>query len=220
MKIPTFRRNNPAEALQATQTALAEADSKIRGLGEQRAARLLESDGVDEVIALDRQIEEQQKAAGILRDRIAALGGEIRRQGQLAAEREIAARVAETEKALAKRDATAAQLQNAIREFGKHYFDLIDQNREIAKLWRMSVNAHRVGMLGDRIIGREVSHALFAAGRPHNGICRLPAPGNAGLGITGDTSGGTLAQRIADASAALLEMIRALPTRQPEDEAA
>lgn len=219
MKIP-FTRRGPAEALQATQTALAEADSKIRGLGEQRAAKLLESDGVDEVIALDRQIEQQQKAAGILRDRIAALGGEIRHQAQLAADREIAARVAETEKALAKRDATTAQLETAIRDFGRLYFELNDQNQAIARLWRMSPNARRVGALGDRIIALEVSHALFAAGRPHNGICRLPAPGNAGLGITGDTSGGTLAQRIADASADLLEMIRAVPARQPEDEAA
>jgi hypothetical protein len=219
MKIP-FTRRDPAEALQATQTALAEAEIKISSLGEQRAKALLESEGVDDVAALDRQIEQQQKAAGILHDRVAALRGEIRHQGQLASEREIAARVATTEKLLNKRDATGAQLQTAIREFEKHYFDLIDQNREIAKLWHMSINAYRIGMLGDRIISHEVSHALFAAGRPHNGICRLPAPSNAGLGVTGDTSGGTLGERIAAASADLLEMIRAVPTRQPEDEAA
>lgn len=212
MKLP-FKKTSPGEALHATQTALAEADSKIRSLGEQRAAMLLESEGVDAIAALDRQIEQQQKAAGILSDRSAALRGEIRHQAQLAAEREIAARVAETEKALAKRDATAAQLEKAIRDYGRLYWELNDQNQAIAKLWRMSPNAHRVGFLGDRIISREVSHAL-------NGICRLPAPGNAGLGVTGDTSGGTLAQRIAGASADLLEMIRAVPARQPEDEAA
>jgi hypothetical protein len=219
MKFP-FTRRDPAEGLQATQTALAEAESKIRGLGEQRAAKLLESEGVDEVAALDRQIEQQQNAAGILHDRIAALRGEIRHQAQLAAEREIAARVAETEKALAKRDATAALLETAIRDFGRLYFDLNEQNQAIARRWHMSVSAHRVGFLGDRIIAREVSHALFSAGRPHNGICRLPGPGNAGLGVTGDTSGGSLGQRIAAASADLLEMVRAVPTRQPEDKAA
>jgi hypothetical protein len=172
------------------------------------------------VAGLDLQIEQQQKAAGILRDRIAALRGEIRHQAQLAAEREIAARVAETEKLLAKRDAVASELETAIRDFGRLYFDLNEQNQAIARRWRMSPNAHRVGFLGDRIISREVSHALFAAGRPHNGICRLPAPGNAGLGVAGDTGGGTLGARIAAASADLLEMIRAVPARQPEDEAA
>jgi hypothetical protein len=218
VKIP-FTRRGPAEALHATETALAEAESKIRSLGEQRAAMLLESDGVDAVSALDRQIEQHQTAAGILRDRLAALRGEIRHQAQLAADRQIAARVAETEKKLAKRDATAALLETAIRDFGRLYFELNDQNQSIARLWHMSPNAHRIGFLGDRIISREVSHALFAVGRPHGGVTRLPGPDNAGLGITGDTSGGTLSQRIAAASADLLEMIRAVPT-QPEDEAA
>jgi hypothetical protein len=84
----------------------------------------------------------------------------------------------------------------------------------------MSNNALRVGLLYEKILALEVSHALFAAGRPRGGISRLPAPGNAGLGITGDTDSGTLAERIADASRALLEMIRAVPTGLPEDEAA
>jgi hypothetical protein len=219
MKMP-FRKVSPHAALSAARGAFAETEIKIADLQRGRAAKLLDSDGVDEVAAIDHQIEQQQKAAGILRDRIAALRGEIRHQAQLAADREIAARTAETEKALTKRDAIAVQLEKSIRDYGRLYFELNDQNQAIARLWRMSVNAHRVGMLGDRLLANEVSHALFAAGRPHNGVCRLPAPGNAGLGVTGDTSGGTLSQRIAAASADLLEMIRAVPARQPEDEAA
>jgi hypothetical protein len=219
MKIP-FRRNNPTEALKATEAALAETEARIKGLRDQRTAKLLESEGLDEVSLLDRQIEAQASTAGIHRDRIQALKAEVRREAQLAADREIAARVAETEKKLAKRDATVALLETAIRDFGRLYFELADQNLEIAKLWGFSNNARRVGLLGERLIANEVSHALFAAGRPHNGICRLPAPGNAGLGVTGDTSGGTLAERIAGASADLLEMVRAVPTHLPESEAA
>jgi hypothetical protein len=217
MKIP-FRRNNPAEALKAAETALADTESRIHGLEQERTGKLLESDGVDEVAALDRQIRAQHEAAGIHRDRIAALKAEVRRQAQLAADQKNAERVGATEKALHARDATAVQLQTAISDFGRLYFELIDQNLEISRLWHMSHNAHRVGLLSEALVARETSHAMFAVGRPHNGVTRLPSPGNVGLGVTGDTSGGTLAERIAGASADLLEMIKAVA--QPEAEAA
>jgi hypothetical protein len=216
----SLKRTDPAEALKATQLALAGTEAKILELGQARAAKLLESDVVDEVAAIDRQIEAQRNAVGIHRDRIEALKAEVRRQAQHAAERERADRIAATEKSLAARDATAAKLETAIAEMGRLYFELIDQNLEIARQWNMSNNARRVGALGESIISREVSHALFAAGRPHQGRTRFPSPGTVGLGIAGDTSGGALGERIAAASASLLEMIRAVPAQRPEDEAA
>jgi hypothetical protein len=154
------------------------------------------------------------------RDRIKALHGEVARVRLEALQTERAAKVAATEKLLNVRDATGLKLETAIRDVGKLYFELIDQNLELAKLWGFSNNARRVGALGESIIAREVSHAMFAAGRPHQGKTRFPSPGTVGLGITGDTSSGTLGERIAAASAALLEMIRAVPVAQPEDEAA
>ena len=219
MKIP-FRRTDPAACLKATEAALAEAEGRIHSLGEQRAAKLLESDGVDEVAGLDRQIAAERVTAGIHQDRIGALHAEIRRQAQLAADRERADRVAATEKALRDRDAIAVKLETAIADMGRLYFELVDQNQIIARQWGMSHNALRVGLLGERLLGNEVSHAMFAAGRPRNGACRLPAPGNAGLGMVGDSGGGTLAQRIALASDALLEMVRAVSTPINENEAA
>ena len=215
MKLP-FKRTNPAEALKATEAALAETESKIRGLGEQRLAKLVESDGVDEVAAIDRQIEVHRQTAGIHRDRIKALHGEVAhaRLEELQTERE--ARVAATEKLLGARDATGLRLENAIHDVGKLYFELIDQNLEIAKLWGFSNNARRVGALGESIIAREVSHSMFAAGRPHQGRTRFPSPGTVGLGVIGMDASGTLGERIAATSAALLEMIRAVPVPQPE----
>jgi len=213
MKIP-FRRRDPAEALKVTELALAEAEGKILELTRARGEKLIESDGVDEVAALDLQIEAQHRAAGIHRDRLLALRGEVARVKHERLQAEHAARVAATEKLLGVRDATGLRLEAAIRDVGNLYFSLIDQNLEIAKLWGFSNNARRIGALGESIIAREVSHAMFAAGRPHQGKTRFPSPGTVGLGIVGDTSGGTLGERIAAASAALLEMIKAVPVTQ------
>jgi hypothetical protein len=214
------KHQNPVDALFAAEAALAQTEAKILELGQQRTAKLLDTDGTDEVAAIDRLIDQHQGAAGIYRDRMTALRDEVKRARAQAAAAAMAARVAATEKALAERDAIAAKLESAIRDMGRLYFDLIDANLGLAKLWGFSNSARRAGFLGESIIARECGHAMFAAGRPRHGISRFPSPTNAGLGITGDTSGGTLAQRIAGASAALLDMIRAVPNRQPEDEAA
>jgi hypothetical protein len=130
---------------------------------------------------IDRLIEAQQRAVGIHRDRIAVLHGEIRRQAQERAAAELAARVAATEKFLAARDATATKLETAMADMGRLYFELIDRNLEIARQWGFSDNARRVGALGEAIIAREVSHALFAVGRQRNGFTRLPGPGKSAL---------------------------------------
>ena len=219
MKIP-FRRTDPAEALKTAQQALATTEAKILDLGQARGAKLLETDGIDEVTAIDRQIEQQRQAAVIHRDRIAVLQGEVRRLEAEASAKRHGERVATTAKALAERNVTAGELQAAIQNMAVAYFKLIDQNREIARQWGMSVNAVRTGALDIGTVSREVSWALFAAGRPHGGKCHLPSPSNAGLGVAGDTGGGNFAERVSSASAALLDMIRAAPEPLPEREAA
>jgi hypothetical protein len=219
-KIVEAVRPTAAQRIAAEERALSDIERKIASLSDTRAAKLLESDGVEQIAKIDQELEAQHKAAGILRDRVEALHGEVRRQAQLAADRERADRIAVTEKALRDRDAIAVKLETAIADMGRLYFELIDQNLVISRQWGLSDNARRVGALGESIIAREVSHTMFAAGRPRGGVSRLPAPGTAGLGIAGDTSSGTLAERIAGASGALLEMIRAVPTRVPDNEAA
>ncbi|KJC59903.1 hypothetical protein UP10_14500 [Bradyrhizobium sp. LTSPM299] len=206
--------------MQSALEAKTQAEAKVRALGEQRAVKLLEIDGVEEIAALDKQIAAAAAAVGIHADRITAFRGEVRRQQQQAADRDSAERVAATETALCERDATAVKLETAIVDMGRLYFELIDQNLAISRMWRMSAAALRTGLLGEALIARETSQAMFAAGRPRNGVSRLPAPGNVGLGITGDTNTGTLAERIATASSDLLEMIRGVPSTLPDDEAA
>ncbi len=215
-----FKRSNPAEALKATQLTLAETETKIHDLQQQRAAKLLGSDGVDEVVAIDREIASFEQAASVHRDRAAALQDEVARahREQLQAEHET--RVTATESALAVRDATAVKLDAAIADMATAYFELIDQNVEISQQWGYSNNALRAGALGEAIIASIISHALFAAGRPRSGVSRMPGPHNAGLGVIGTELSGSLAERVAASSAALLEMIRSTPARQAEDAAA
>jgi hypothetical protein len=218
----TVRNIGAGGSLQNATAALAQTEQRIIELQDERARKLADEEGdyLAEVDALDRLIETQQRAIRTHHDRISALNAEMQRQAQFKADRELADRVASTEKALRERDATAVKLEAAIRDFGGLYFDLIDKNLEISRQWGMSNNALRAGLLGEALLAREVSHALFAVGRPRGGVSRLPAPGTVGLGITGDDSSGGLADRIAAASGALLDMIRAIPARAPEDEAA
>jgi hypothetical protein len=191
-KIVEAVRPTAAQRIAAEHRALSDIERKIANLSDARAAKLLESDGIDAVAKIDREISEQHQAAGILRDRIDALHGEVRRQAQLVADREHADRIAVTEKALRVRDAKAVELETAIADMGRLYFEPIDQNMVISRQWGMSDNARRVGALGESIISREVSHTMFAAGRPRGGVSRLPSPGTAELGIAGDTGSGTL----------------------------
>jgi hypothetical protein len=217
----TVRNIGAGGSLQSATAALAQTEQRVLELQEERARKLADEDGdyLAEVDALDRLLETQQRAIHTHQDRIEALQAEIRRQAQLKADRELADRVASTEKALAERDAIAVKLEAAIRDFGGLYFEMIDKNLEISRQWGMSNNALRAGLLGEALLAREVSHALFAVGRPRGGVSRLPAPGTVGLGVTGDDSTGGLADRIAAASGALLEMVKAIPTSLPDEAA-
>jgi hypothetical protein len=186
-----------------------------------RAAKLIESDATDDVAVIDRLIEATQRTAQIHRDRIEALRGQVRLERLEALDRERAERVAVTERSLATRDAKAAELDTAIADMARLYFELIDCNVEISRQWGMSTNALRTGVLVESLVKREVANALFAHSRPFNGTPRLPGPSNIGLGIAGG-SGGTLSERIAGASRVLLEMIGAAPMSivPPDEEAA
>jgi hypothetical protein len=215
-----FKRANASEALKATQLTLAETETKICDLQQQRTAKLLGSDGVDEVVAIDREITSFEQAAGVHRDRAAALQDEVARAHREQLQVEHDARVAATESALAVRDDIAVKLDAAIRDIGAAYFELLDQNVTISQQWGYSNNALRTGALGEAIIASMVSHALFAAGRPRSGVSRMPGPHNAGLGVIGTELSGSFAERVAASSAALLEMIRSKPAQQPEDAAA
>jgi hypothetical protein len=218
----TVRDIGTGGSIQSAREALAQAEHRLVELQDERARKLADAEGayLAEVDAIDRQIEAQQRAMRTHQDRISALNAEMQRQAQLKADRELADRVAATERALRDRDAIAVKLEAAIRAYGDVYFELVDKNLEISRQWGMSNNALRVGLLYEKLLAREVSHALFSAGRPHHGVSRLPAPGTEGLGIAGDTATGGLADRIAEASRELQDMIRAVPTSLPNDEAA
>jgi hypothetical protein len=157
----TVRNIGVGGSIQSARDALTHAERGIIELQDERARKLAgaEGDYLAEVDAIDQRIEAQQRAIRTHHDRISALNAELQRQAQLAADRELADRVASTEKALLDRDATAVKLEAAISEMGKLYFDLIDQNLVISRQWGMSNNALRAGLLGETLLAREVSHA-------------------------------------------------------------
>ncbi len=216
-KIVEAVRPTPEQRLAAERGAISDVEQEIVGLREIRAAKLLDDD-LAEALKIGEKIAAAERRLGVHRDRVEALKREVRRVEQERLDRERAALIAETERAIVKRDEKAAELETAIRDMGRLYFELIDQNQVIARQWSMSSTALRVGLLGEALVAREVSHALFAVGRPQGGICRLPAPDNVGLGIAGANAAGSFAERIAGASRDLLEMVRAIP--QPEQDAA
>jgi hypothetical protein len=219
MKLP-FKRRDPDETLTAARASLAETEGKVAALQEQRSAKLLETDDVAEVEAIDRQIDAHRRAVGIHNDRIEALRSEVARARREQGQVEHDGRVAATEAALAARDAIAVKLDTAIAGMASAYFELIDKNVEISRQWGYSNGALRAGALGEAIIADMVSHALHAAGRPRSGASRMPGPHNRGLGVIGTGADGSLAERVAAASTALLEMIRSTPARQDEETAA
>jgi hypothetical protein len=214
-KIAEAVRPSPEQRIAAEHLAIADVEREIGELEQHRGGALLADDPA-EPLKLAEKIAAARRRLDTHKDRVAALQAEVRRQAQLALDRERADLIASTEKALRDRDAIAVKLEAAITDMGKLYFDLVEQNLIVARQWGFSDGARRVGLLGEALVAREISHALFAAGRPRGGVCRLPEPNNIGLGIAGDNKMGTLSERIAGASADLLEMIRAVP----KDEAA
>jgi hypothetical protein len=114
MKLPAIISRGPAAKIEAAQVLLAAAETRIGQLNTERAAALV-GDSVEEVIRLDRLIDEQRRAAIIHRDRIAALEVEGRRHDWQRRERERTAAIDKTLEPFAAECADmAAELAKAL----------------------------------------------------------------------------------------------------------
>jgi hypothetical protein len=123
MKLP-FLHTDPDDTRRAAEAAMADTERKIADLERDRAAKLLEPDYAGGVETIDRQIEAQRRAAGVHRDRIAAMVIKVRSDERARLEREKAEHIVETGNRLARRDVAAAKLETALAAVKAAYSEL------------------------------------------------------------------------------------------------
>jgi hypothetical protein len=214
MKLP-FAKTDPASALAKAEEQLSAAEARLTDLQSRRSEALLE-DGLTPVERVDHEIAQQRRTISILDDRIAALEAELERQRVEALERERAAAIAVLEKRFAKRVELAREVEKALEVFASRWHELLDSRADIIGAEWPSALPHPVfGELQSRI-DKELAWALYSAGRPAAlRPCSIPAPTNAGLGITGVHAKG-LAGAVQLEHEGLLARLRNLPL--PDDD--
>jgi hypothetical protein len=222
MKLPALPslKRDPKPALARAQLELTQAEGRLSELTMQRGAALVENDDVASVAAINQQLAEVHQTIGILGDRVAALHRQVRAldHEQLEAERQSA--VGKLEAAFKKRRAVAAELEEAVTRLGDLWAELLDSRETALAAWPEIFPRPPAEVLRSRQMERELSWALFAAGRPHMGVSRLPAPNNVGLGVTGISPKG-IAGCVQEEHDAILQVLRerALPIETTEEAA-
>jgi hypothetical protein len=124
MKALSVLKRDPASKLKTARTLLAAAEARFASLKRERDTALVESDDIETLRRLDREIEEQGRAIVTIHDRIMALAAERRRQ-------DYALRVREQQEAIDKFVATAVaeyvQHGHELQKAFLHFLDLYDQ---------------------------------------------------------------------------------------------
>jgi hypothetical protein len=221
MKLPSLplKRDSTA-ALAKAQLELTPAEGKLSELAMQRGQAVVDSDDVAAVAAIDQQLADQHRTISILTDRCSALARQVWQQDHERREAERTAAIAELEKAFKKRVAVAVELEEAVERLGFLWCQLLDSREPSLSAWPEMFPRPPAEALRSRQMERELSWALYAAGRPVMGVCKLPSPGNIGLGVTGISPKG-IAGVVEEEHANILESLRAQPIPNVEtDEAA
>jgi hypothetical protein len=123
MKLP-FRRDVGA-ALALAESKLDEVDAKIAALETDRQVALRDSDELAPVATLDRAIAEQRAAKATYEARVAVLKDAVRQAHAEASEKDRQVALAAVAKMLEKRVAIAIKLEQAIKDYGDAYFELV-----------------------------------------------------------------------------------------------
>jgi hypothetical protein len=203
-----FKRD-PLAALNKVLAARAADEAKLVELRQDRAAKLVESDDVAVIEAIDRKIAGLGSSIRIHADRIGALQAECQKLAAEQREQKRDAAIKVIEKKLAAREAVAAELEASIKKTGDLFFELLGQG-SITLDWPFGAPKPNFGVVDVDGIRREVGWALFSAGRPRQGKTIFPGPNNIGLGVTGVSPLG-LAAHVAAKSSALLMLLREMP---------
>jgi hypothetical protein len=211
MKLPAMPLVPDVKAkLARAQFDLTAAEAGLSELAMSRGAALLDSEDVASIAAIDQKIADQHRTISILSDKCAALHRQVRAldHEQLEAERQSA--VGKLEAAFKKRRAIALELEEAVARLGDLWCQLLESREPALEHWPDLFPRPPSEVLRSRQMERELSWALFAAGRPQMGITRLPAPGNVGLGVTGVSPKG-IAGCVQEEHDAILEVLRSRP---------
>jgi hypothetical protein len=119
-----FLHTDLDDTRRAAEAALLQTETKIADLERDRAAKLLEDNYAGGVEQIDRQIEAQQRAATVHRDRIAAMVAKRHVEARARLERERANGIVEIGKRLAHRDTAAQRLEVALKAVRDAYTEL------------------------------------------------------------------------------------------------
>jgi hypothetical protein len=123
MKLPTFRRD-AASGLAKAQAALAAAEQRITELEVDRRAALAESDAIEPVAALDRQIAEQRAAAIVFADRVEVLKAAVAEQREDEYRHQYAEALGKIEKRLTEEVEKAKRIEQLVRDLGKEWNEM------------------------------------------------------------------------------------------------
>ena len=113
MKLP-FAGRTTATSLQKALAERDAAEAKLTELNSQRAAVLLDSDELEAVQAIDKQIETARHAADILADRIIALDARVAKEAEQMRRLKYAEAIAVVERLLPLREAAAGEVETAM----------------------------------------------------------------------------------------------------------
>jgi hypothetical protein len=171
-------RNNPQAGLKKAEAALAGCQAKIAELQSARTTALAEADDVASVHDLDRQIEDQRKAAATYSDRIAVLKAAVAEQQAAEHQKQYAAALAEIEKRLVGQVELAGKVEQAARDLGQHWNQLLNWRSAIVSGWPAELPLPPADAFVD--IGplrRELSVLLYSIGEPKwDRPSSIPAP--------------------------------------------
>jgi hypothetical protein len=177
MKLPIFRKD-AAAGLAKAQAALTAAEGRISELEIDRLTALRESDAIEPVAEIDRQIADLRKAAATYTDRVAVLKAALREQQAEETERRRQAAIAEIEKRLAGQVELAREVEAAVRHLGQKWNKLLQWRSAILSGWPDNL-ARPVASDFENVgpLRRELGNALFSASNPSwDRIPSIPGP--------------------------------------------
>jgi hypothetical protein len=159
MKLP-FTGRNTASSLQR---AIAEHDTAVAKLAElhtKRAAALLDSDELDAVQAIDKQIEAEHRTISIQADRIIALDTRVNDEAAEARAKEYAAGVALIERLTPMREQAAGEVEGAIAALASAVRKFVEISGSIVNQWPATLGSKPSYHLGSRAIGELIRNAF------------------------------------------------------------
>jgi hypothetical protein len=158
MKLP-FTGRNTASSLQR---AIAEHDTAVAKLAElhtKRAAALLDSDELDAVQAIDKQIEAEHRTISIQADRIIVLDTRVNDEAAEARARAYETAVDSIARLLPLREAAAAEVQSAILALASAVRKYVEISGSIVAKWPTNVSRPSYH-LGTRRLGETLRNAF------------------------------------------------------------